>query len=94
MFRTPWVIAISIVASFGSTVLVAGELHDAVRADDVTALRELLDKGAAIDESDFLLGTALHHAALADNASAAELLIKRGADNRIWVAKLKWNRQD
>jgi hypothetical protein len=38
----------------------AGELHDAVRAQDNAAVEALLASGAEIDETDFLFGTALH----------------------------------
>ena len=47
--------------SWAST-LSAGELHDAVHANDRATLEALLEDGADVDESDFLLGTALHAA--------------------------------
>ena len=58
----------------------AEELHDAVRAQDVDAVDSLLNSGAEIDASDFILGTPLHIAASNGHQKIAELLIDRGAD--------------
>jgi len=64
----------------GSATSSAGELHDAVLSKDPVALEALLDGGAIVDESDFLLGTALHRAAVANDAESTKLLIAHGAD--------------
>ena len=58
----------------------AGELHDAVRAQDNAAVEALLASGAEIDETDFLFGTALHVAVSEGNSEIAAILIDHGAD--------------
>lgn len=81
--RIKWVATIPasvLVIAVGSVTLSAGELHDAVLSNDTAALEALLDGGAAIDETDYLLGTALHRAAVGDNAESARILIAHGAD--------------
>lgn len=60
--------------------LVAGDLHDAVRAKNVAALNDLLDAGENIDESDYLTGTALHVAVSQGSTDIARILIDSGAD--------------
>jgi len=59
---------------------IAGELHDAVRAHDEAAVELLVASGIAVDESDFVLGTALHVAVAEGNAEIADLLIEHGAE--------------
>jgi ankyrin repeat protein len=81
--RYKWFIALptfAVVVAFSSTISTAGELHDAVLSNDSAALETLLDGGSMVDESDFMLGTALHHAAVDDNVESAKLLIAHGAD--------------
>jgi len=58
----------------------AGELHDAVRANDNAAIESLLASGASVDESDLFLGTALHIAVSQGNVDIARILIDQGAD--------------
>lgn len=57
-----------------------GELHDAVRANNGDLVMSLLAEGADVDESDFLLGTALHVAVSEGRHEIARLLIGNGAD--------------
>ena len=59
---------------------VAGELHDAVRAQDNAAVEALLASGAEVDETDFIIGTALHVAVSEGNSEIAGILIDHGAD--------------
>lgn len=61
------------------SVAFAGELHDAVRANDQASVDALLAKGADVDESDFIFGTPLHIAALQGNSDIAKTLIEHGA---------------
>jgi ankyrin repeat protein len=58
----------------------AGDLHDAVKAKDVSAINDLLASGTDIDELDFVVGTALHIAVSQGDAEIAEILINHGAD--------------
>lgn len=58
----------------------AGELHDAVRAQDNAAVEALLASGAEVDGTDFILGTALHVAVSEGNLEIARILIDHGAD--------------
>lgn len=58
----------------------AGELHDAVRAKDNTAVEAVLASGTEVDETDFLFGTALHVAVAEGNMEIAKTLIDHGAD--------------
>jgi len=60
--------------------LFAEELHDAVRANDAATVRVLLEEGAEIDQSDFMVGTALHIAITQGSTDIAALLIDYGAD--------------
>ena len=59
---------------------VAGDLHDAVRANDLERAVLLLEAGEAIDETDFMLGTALHVAVAQGSVPLAKILISHGAD--------------
>lgn len=59
---------------------VAGDLHDAVRANDAERAVLLLKAGEAIDETDFMLGTALHVAVAQGSVPPAKILISHGAD--------------
>ncbi len=58
----------------------ASDLHDAVRTNDNAALEALLEGGAEVDESDYILGTALHAAVSQGSADLAKILIKHNAD--------------
>ena len=58
----------------------AGQLHDAVRARDNAAVEALLTAGVPVDESDYVLGTALHVSVAEGNTGIAGTLIARGAD--------------
>lgn len=78
MFRSFSILTVIFGVSFGPCF--AGELHNAVRADDASALRALLKAGVNTDETDFLLGTPLHVAVSEQNEAAARLLIEHGAD--------------
>lgn len=62
------------------SVAFAGELHDAVRANDQASVDALLAEGAEVNESDFIPGTPLHIAALEGNSEIAKSLIERSAD--------------
>ncbi|OWV75530.1 hypothetical protein ATY77_30860 [Rhizobium sp. R634] len=57
----------------------AGQLHEAAKSGDLTALAAALDQGADIEEQD-KGATALLLAVRSGNREAAELLIARGAD--------------
>ena len=54
------ILATAIGLIFTTSATSAGELHDAVRAQDKVAVEALLASGSAIDEPDYLFGTALH----------------------------------
>ena len=58
----------------------AGELHDAVRAQDNAAVEALLASGAEVDETDFIIGSALHIAVSEGNSEIARILIDHSAD--------------
>ena len=62
------------------SVLWAGDLHDAVRNKDIAAVKALLADGSDVDETDYVLGTALHIAALDGSEEIARILIRKGAD--------------
>ena len=51
-----------------------------MQSKDSATLEALLDAGAMVDESDYLLGSALHHAAVNNDVESARLLIAHGAD--------------
>lgn len=72
--------AAAAIVAFAAAISIAGELHDAVQSKNSAALQALLDAGAMVDESDFLLGTALHRAAVDNDAESASILIAHGAD--------------
>ena len=59
---------------------ILGPLHDAAKNGDLEQLKQLLDQGTDIEEQDRIVGTALHWAALTDNAEVAQALIAAGAD--------------
>lgn len=78
-----WVVAVPaavLIIAVGSATSYGGKLHDAALSNDIAALEALLDGSAIVDESDFLLGTALHRTAVANNAESAKILIAHGAD--------------
>lgn len=62
------------------TALRAGELHDAVRAQDGAAIEAILARGADIEETDFIFGTALHVAVSEGRTEIAAILIGHGAN--------------
>ena len=59
---------------------IAGDLHEAVRANDAKRLVFLLEAGQAVDETDFMLGTPLHVAVAQGSVPLAKILISHGAD--------------
>ena len=59
---------------------IAGDLHEAVRANDAKRLVLLLEAGQAVDETDFMLGTPLHVAVAQGSVPLARILIAHGAD--------------
>lgn len=68
---------------FWSPFSAAGaELHDIVVAGDVAELEAFFaaNPDADVNATDFLLGTALHHATLSDNVAATKVLIAQGAN--------------
>ena len=58
----------------------AGALHDAVKVGDRPAIEALLTGGTDIEESDFVVGTALHVAVAQGDAAVAALLLDHGAN--------------
>ncbi len=64
----------------GTSAALAGPLHDAVKDGDLARLQELVAAGEDLTAQDKFVGTALHWAALKDNADAARLLIDAGTD--------------
>jgi len=58
----------------------AGELNDAVRANDPAAVEALLEAGAAIDEFDPMMGQPLHIAVSQGNREITRILIDHDAD--------------
>ncbi|WP_428644152.1 ankyrin repeat domain-containing protein [Roseibium sp.] len=61
----------------------SGELHSAAAQGDRAAVETLLANVADINASDFRLGTALHYAAVSDQAEIADILVRHGADMEI-----------
>jgi ankyrin repeat protein len=59
---------------------IAGDLHEAVRANDAKRLVLLLESGQAVDGTDFVLGTPLHVAVAQGSVPLAKILISHGAD--------------
>lgn len=57
----------------------AGELHEAVKAENVAELQRLISKGADVNEPDFF-GTPLDIAVVRGSEQMAEVLIRAGAD--------------
>lgn len=84
-----WFSRQSAIIAIASTILVglvftantiAGDLHEAVRANDAIRLVRLLEAGQSVDETDFVLGTPLHVAVAQGNVGLAKILISHGAD--------------
>lgn len=69
-----------LVGSVFPSIAIAGDLHEAVRANDAERLVLLLEAGQAVDETDFVLGTPLHVAVVQGSLPLATLLISRGAN--------------
>ena len=67
----------------GTSAVVAGPLHDAVKNDDLARLQELVEAGEDPNAMDKFVGTALHWAAFKNNIDAARLLIDAGADVKL-----------
>lgn len=85
MHRGLAILFLIIAFSFAQPVA-AGQLHDAARTGDRETARQLLDKGAKIDEGDGEDMSALYHAAAQNHTDIVRLLLSRGADpNRIRV---------
>ena len=74
------VISIVLVSSAFTRNAIAGDLHEAVRANDAGRLVLLLEAGQAVDETDFVLGTPLHVAVAQESVPLAKILISHGAD--------------
>ena len=74
------VLAIGIALCCTPSSTFAGPLHDAVRAQDKSAIDELLTSGVPVNQSDFVLGTALHVSVVEGNTEIARTLINHGAD--------------
>src|SRR5436305_2057973 len=55
-------------------------LVDAAFRGDIDAVRDLIDKGADINERDSFNSTALHYAVTKRNGEMVDLLLERGAD--------------
>jgi ankyrin repeat protein len=84
-----WLFGLSIFVARTSVLLlgllftanaIAGELHDAVRANNSERLVILLEAGRAVDETDYVLGTPLHVAVAQGSVPLAKILIAHGAD--------------
>ncbi len=73
----PFAAALFIAASVTAN---AGPLHDAVKDGDIARLQELIAAGEDLEAQDRFVGTALHWAALTDNAEVAQALIAAGAN--------------
>src|SRR5262245_15161077 len=74
------VIQLSIWVFFGfANLAMAGPLQDAARAGDIEQIKQLLAKGADINQSAGV-GTALWYAIKEDHPEAAVFLIQHGAD--------------
>lgn len=79
----PFVFAVLVIGVgfiYTTTATMAGELHDAVRAEDKMGVEALLASDADVNESDFIFGTALHVAVSEGNTQIARTLIRHGAD--------------
>ena len=60
--------------------LIAADLHDAVQAGDLEAVRQEIARGADVNRPDRLGATPLHDAAWNGNLAIAAYLIEHGAD--------------
>ncbi len=78
----PLVIAVAALL-FGVSAAVAGPLHNAVKHGDTARLKELIAAGEDLADQDLTVGTALHLAALQDDAEAAQLLLEAGSDANV-----------
>lgn len=78
--RASVILAIGIALICAAPGAIAGELHDAVRARDTAAVEALLAGGAEVNESDYLVGTALHVAVSGGDTQITAILIDHGAD--------------
>ena len=72
--------AAAAVLLIGTSVALAGPLHNAVKDGDLAGLQELIAAGEDLSAQDKCVGTALHWAAFMDNTDAARLLIDAGTD--------------
>ena len=75
--------ALSNLAIVAVGVTAQGSLHDAVGADDVGSIKDLLSSGANINEIGPGGQTPLMFAVLSGKKRAAKLLLARGADTSI-----------
>jgi len=75
LFLASLAIGITTGPSIGRT----GSLHDAARAGDVAAIDMLLEGGADIEETDFVLGTPLHVAIASGAPPVVAHLLEKGA---------------
>ena len=68
-------------AQAGDVVLLVGErMLSAAQAGDVVLLRQLLDKGHSINETNYDCVTPLHEACLADRLECVQFLLLCGAN--------------
>jgi ankyrin repeat protein len=74
------IISIVLVGLVFTANAIAGDLHEAVRANDAGHLVLLLEQGQAVNETDFVLGTPLHVAVAQGSVPLAKILISHGAD--------------
>ena len=75
-----FVLSLGITLMWLSSATFAGDLHEAVRAKDKGVVESLLVGGIEVDETDFILGTALHIAVSKADTEIAGTLIDHGAD--------------
>jgi ankyrin repeat protein len=75
-----FVLSLGITLMWLSSATFAGDLHEAVRAKDKGVVESLLVGGVEVDETDFILGTALHIAVSKADTEIAGALIDHGAD--------------
>ncbi len=74
------VLAIGIGLICATPATSAGELHDAVRAQDKVAVEAVLASDVEVDETDFIFGTPLHVAVSDGNTEIARILVNHGAN--------------
>lgn len=68
------------VAGLYCTAVFSGEIHEAVKAKDKSGIDKAIAAGADLEETDFMIGPALHIAVSLGDLEIADFLIKRGAE--------------